>query len=262
MNGLLFRGTELTLPEIKRMDRCSASLELRGQGTGCQIQQGKNKTKNPPSLCSEAVAALAHIYSISGVEEYIPGWAAGPTSCAVLWGAACLCSHLHCASRSMCSQTCCSLLSHTALVLVTFLWWIAEHWTCGIHLSSAPPVCPSPSLVKSLTLSSAFCTLQLCNGWSSLEATFDTNSQENLRDGPKEAPLHVYPFAALSPCFPGVRDSCLLQPSPAQLASPRSATLLRNLSGELDLADGGCYLIPQKCFVIEKMETVWGLGTE
>lgn len=37
---------------------------------------------------------------------------------------------------------------------------------------------------------------------------------------------------------------------------PSSATLLRNPSGDVDLADGGCYLIPQKCFVIEKMETV------
>jgi len=73
---------------------------------------------------------------------------------------------------------------------------------------------------------------------------------------PKEASLLVCPAAASSLCLPGVRESCLLQPSQAQLASPRSATLLRNLSGELDLADGGCYLIPQKCFVIEKMETV------
>lgn len=62
---LLFRGTELTLPEIKRMDRCSATLELRGQDTGCQMQkQGESKTKTPPNLCSEAVTALAQIYSI------------------------------------------------------------------------------------------------------------------------------------------------------------------------------------------------------
>jgi len=61
------------LPEIERMDRCSASLELRGHDTGCQIQsQGKNKTKNPPNLCSEAVAALAEMYRVSGVEGYIP----------------------------------------------------------------------------------------------------------------------------------------------------------------------------------------------
>lgn len=37
--GLLFRRTELALPEIKRMIGCSASLKLRGQNIGCQIPE-------------------------------------------------------------------------------------------------------------------------------------------------------------------------------------------------------------------------------
>ena len=219
MNGLLFRGAELTLPEIKRMDRCSAPLALRGQATGCQIKkQGKNETKNSPSLCSEAATALASIRSILGVEGYIP--AERPVPRAVLSsGEQGVCVPVRTVHLATCAHRPVFASESHCSVLVTLLWWIAEHWTCVTRCLLLPSACPSPSLVKSLTLSSAFCALQLCTGWSSLEATFDTNSQENLCDGPKEAPLHVCPVAALSLCFPGVRDSCLL-PLSLQLSWP------------------------------------------
>lgn len=58
------------------------------------------------------------------------------------------------------------------------------------------------------------------------------------------------------PVLPRQKGLSCLWSSAGSAGQPSSATLLRNLSGDVDLADGGCYLIPQKCFVIEKMETV------
>lgn len=222
---------------------------------GLQAAKCRHRARTKPKPLPASILRLLSLYSEagSGVQRFrggrgcIPAWAAGPISCAVLWGAGRLCPCLHlarCARRAVfASAPPCSALA-------TPLRWAAEHRACGARLPSAPP-CPSqcPCLGKSPALSSA----QLCTSWSSPEAPSGTNPRENSCDGPEEAALDACPVVAVPLCFPG---SCLLQPSLAPLASPPPATLLRNLSGELDLADGGCYLIPQKCFVIEKMETV------
>lgn len=180
------------------MDRCSASPESRGRGTAAKYKTKARTNPKLSQLCSGAVTALAQTYGISAVEGYIPAGAAVPVGCAVP-GHQRVCVPLCVWQRALTDL--CSLLKHTAL----YSWHLYDgllNTEPAAPLSSAPPAHPSPSLLESLPLPLAFCDLRPCTGWSSLEATFDANSQENSRDGAKEAPLHLCPGAALSLCFP------------------------------------------------------------
>lgn len=83
-------------------------------------------------------------------------------------------------------------------VLVTHLWWIAEHWTCGTRLSSAPSCLPQSILSEK---SHSFLNLLHSPAVHQLELTwgyFWYKLRENLCGGPKESPLHACPVAALS----------------------------------------------------------------
>lgn len=135
-------------------------------------------------------------------------------------------------------------------VLLTLLWWIANHQTCGTHLSSAPS-CPSQSILSEKSHS----FLSLLH-WELVGATLRLLLIQTPSRFPvmiPEAPLQVCPGSALSLCFPGRRDSCLLQPW-APLAGPHSATLLRNPSG--DLEPGRWRLLPHST----KMLCYWENG--
>lgn len=243
MNSLLFRGTELTLPEIKGMD-IGAQHPWNWEA---KIQAAKYKTKaRTPNLLQplfwgcNCSGSAPQPFRCGRVHPSV-----SPVSCGVPWGAGWLYYCLHCVLTDLCS-----LLNHTAL----------GSWHCYDGLLTTepvapiclllPPACPSPSSVESLTLSSAFCTgnwLELPWGyfWYKLPGDFLWWSQRLLSRSVLGLLCPFVSQAGGTPafCSPGLRWPALV-----------SAPLLRNPSGELE--PGRWRLLPHST----KMLCYWENG--
>lgn len=131
----------------------------------------KAKSNHPPNLCPETVTVAAGV--------------AGPTSCPL--GSRLSVSCPRYTSRSMRTDLR-SVPNRAALYSWHFYDELPHAELVTPICLLLPPACPSPSLVKGLSLSSAFCFLQLCR--SSFEAT-----PRRICAMVPEAPLQVCPFA-------------------------------------------------------------------